>query len=68
MSESELTDKRSLFMHGGHTSHVSDFAWNPNDPWVMCSAAEDNLIQVYKIANAIVGTEDEDVTVEDVQS
>ncbi len=22
-----------LFIHGGHTAKVSDFSWNPNDPW-----------------------------------
>ena len=22
-----------LFVHGGHTAKVSDFSWNPNDPW-----------------------------------
>jgi histone-binding protein RBBP4 len=37
-----------LFMHGGHTNRVSDIAWNPNDPWVMTSAAEDNIIQVWQ--------------------
>ena len=23
-----------LFIHGGHTAKISDFSWNPNDPWV----------------------------------
>ncbi|RPB03434.1 WD40 repeat-like protein [Choiromyces venosus 120613-1] len=50
-----------LFMHGGHTNRVSDFAWNPNDPWVMVSAAEDNLIQCWKVSSAIVGKDTEDV-------
>ncbi|KAF8253155.1 WD40 repeat-like protein [Wilcoxina mikolae CBS 423.85] len=49
-----------LFMHGGHTNRVSDFAWNPNDPWVMVSAAEDNLIQCWKVSNTIVGKDMED--------
>ncbi|KAK4963905.1 Histone acetyltransferase type B subunit 2 [Elasticomyces elasticus] len=43
-----------LFMHGGHTNAVSDFSWNENDPWVMCSAAEDNLIQCWRAARTIV--------------
>ena len=42
-------------MHGGHTNRVSDFCWNMNDPWVMVSAAEDNLIQCWKVSTAIVG-------------
>ena len=43
-----------LFMHGGHTNRVSDFDWNLNDPWVMCSAAEDNLIQVWRASRHLV--------------
>ncbi len=35
-----------LFIHSGHTSKVSDFAWNPNDDWVAASVAEDNILQV----------------------
>lgn len=48
-------------MHGGHTNRISDFCWNPNDPWVMCTAAEDNLVQVWKPASAIVGKDIADV-------
>lgn len=54
-------------MHGGHTNRVSDFAWNPNDPWVMVSAAEDNLIQCWKVANAIVGKDSEDVPADELE-
>jgi histone-binding protein RBBP4 len=43
-----------LFMHGGHTNQVSDFSFNRNDPWVMCSAAEDNLIQVWRPSRHLV--------------
>ena len=43
-----------LFMHGGHTNRVSDFTWNQNDPWVMCSAAEDNLIQIWRASRGLV--------------
>lgn len=50
-----------MFMHGGHTNRVSDFAWNPNDPWVMVSAAEDNLIQCWKVSNTIVGKDFDDI-------
>lgn len=47
-----------LFMHGGHTNHLADFSWNINDPWVVCSAAEDNLLQIWKVADSIVHTDD----------
>ena len=43
-----------LFMHGGHTNRVSDFTWNLNDPWVMCSAADDNLIQIWRASRHLV--------------
>ena len=56
-----------LFMHGGHTNRISDFSWNKNDPWVLCSAAEDNLIQVWKVANAIVGKDAEDVPMDEIE-
>lgn len=35
-----------LFIHGGHTSKISDFTWNSNDDWVIASVAEDNILQV----------------------
>lgn len=57
-----------MFMHGGHTNKISDFSWNLNDPWVVCSAAEDNLIQVWKVANAIVGKSPETVPQEEVEA
>ncbi|KAL1959443.1 hypothetical protein VTO42DRAFT_2246 [Malbranchea cinnamomea] len=56
-----------LFIHGGHTNRVSDFSWNLNDPWVLCSAAEDNLLQVWKVAEAIVGKDMEDVPTEELE-
>lgn len=57
-----------LFMHGGHTNRVSDFAWNPNDPWVMVSAAEDNLIQCWKVSNAIVGKDQDDIPADELEA
>ncbi|KAI9822481.1 MAG: Histone acetyltransferase type B subunit 2 [Pycnora praestabilis] len=56
-----------LFMHGGHTNRIAEFSWNLNDPWTLCSAAEDNLIQVWKVANAIVGKDIEDIPVEELE-
>ncbi|MDP2436521.1 MAG: WD repeat RBAP46/RBAP48/MSI1 family protein [archaeon] len=42
-----------LFIHGGHTSKISDFSWNPNEPWVVASVAEDNILQVWQMAENI---------------
>ena len=64
---SGVANKYSLFLHGGHTNRISDFSWNLNDPWVLCSAAEDNLVQVWKVANAIVGKEADDVPVSEIE-
>ena len=55
-------------MHGGHTNHLADFTWNPNDPWLVCSAAEDNLLQIWKVADAIVHTHDPDLPIEELHS
>ncbi|XP_045063073.1 histone-binding protein RBBP4 isoform X1 [Coregonus clupeaformis] len=42
-----------LFIHGGHTAKISDFSWNPNEPWVICSVSEDNIMQVWQMAENI---------------
>jgi len=42
-----------LFIHGGHTSRVSDFSWNQNERLMLASCAEDNIIQVWQIAQEI---------------
>lgn len=46
-----------LFIHGGHTSKISDFSWNPNYPWAICSVAEDNKLQCWQIAENIYSDE-----------
>lgn len=55
-------------MHGGHTNHLADFTWNPNDPWLVCSAAEDNLLQIWKVADSIIQVNDPDLPIEELQS
>lgn len=48
-----------LFIHGGHTRKISDFSWNPNEPWVIASVAEDNIIQIWQMAENIYKEENE---------
>ncbi|KXH65481.1 WD domain-containing protein [Colletotrichum salicis] len=55
-----------LFMHGGHTNHLADFSWNPNEPWLVCSAAEDNLLQIWKVADSIVGRDEGDLPLDEI--
>ena len=38
-----------LFIHGGHTSKITDISWNPNEDLVMASVADDNILQVWQI-------------------
>ena len=42
-----------MFIHGGHTNKVSDFSWNVNEPWVIGSVAEDNILQIWCMAEHI---------------
>lgn len=42
------------FIHGGHTAKISDFSWNPNEPWVICSVSEDNIMQVWQMVSNLV--------------
>jgi histone-binding protein RBBP4 len=44
-----------MFVHGGHTSQPSDFSWNGNDDFVIASVAEDNILQVWQVADCIRG-------------
>lgn len=41
----------SQFVHGGHTGKLSDFGWNPADPWMLASTAEDNIVQAWQIVS-----------------
>ena len=57
-----------LFVHGGHTSRISDLSWNTNAPWVICSAAEDNIMQIWQMTSDIFADVDEEaVKDEDVE-
>jgi WD40 repeat protein len=49
-----------LFVHGGHTGKVYDLHWNPNEAWVLGSTSEDNVLQVWAMAESIYA-EDEKI-------
>jgi len=55
------------FIHGGHTAKISDFTWNPNDPWVICSVSEDNILQVWQMAENIYNDGDPDTPAEELE-
>ena len=50
-----------LFVHGGHTSKINALDWHPTLPWVIASAGEDNIIQIWKPAQESVHVPEEDV-------
>jgi histone-binding protein RBBP4 len=57
--EAEDGPPELLFIHGGHTNKISDFGWNANEPWVLASVAEDNILQVWQMAENIYTDEAE---------
>ena len=36
-----------------HTAKISDSSWNTNDDWVIASVAEDNILQIWQMAENI---------------
>ncbi|XP_020271293.1 WD-40 repeat-containing protein MSI1-like isoform X2 [Asparagus officinalis] len=48
-----------LFLHGGHTSRISDFSWNPCDDWVIAGVADDNILQIWQMTENIYNEPDE---------
>ncbi|KAG8180064.1 hypothetical protein JTE90_016191 [Oedothorax gibbosus] len=57
-----------LFIHGGHTAKISDFSWNPNEPWVICSVSEDNIMQVWQMAENIYNDEEPETLATDLET
>lgn len=57
-----------LFLHGGHTSKVNDFSWNPNYEWCLGGVSEDNIMQIWCPAEDVYadgGGDDDDDEDED---
>ena len=42
-----------LFVHGGHTGRVADFSWSRDDSWTIASVADDNVLQIWQMAESI---------------
>ncbi|KAF6024783.1 Caf1 [Bugula neritina] len=57
-----------LFIHGGHTAKISDFSWNPTESWVICSVSEDNIMQVWQMAENMYNDEDADVPASELEA
>ena len=37
---------------------MADFGWNANDAWVVASVAEDNILQIWQMAENIYAEDD----------
>lgn len=62
--KNEVDDPTLVFVHGGHTSRISEFSWVPGVSNTIISAGEDNLIQIWK-PHLEVDDEDEEDEEED---
>lgn len=49
-----------LFMHSGHTGRVNDFAFNQNNEWTFASVADDNILQVWNLAENVYVSDSDD--------
>ena len=45
------------FVHGGHCAKISDFSWSGNEDWMIASVAEDNVLQIWQMAEHIYDDE-----------
>ena len=61
---SSLFSSLFQFIHGGHTAKISDFFWNPNESWVICSLPEVNIMQVWQMAENVYNDEDPEGSVD----
>lgn len=49
--EAEEGPPEVVFVHGGHLAGITELNWNPLDeqfPWVVASASEDNVLQIWQ--------------------
>ncbi|KAK4048583.1 Histone acetyltransferase type B subunit 2 [Microbotryomycetes sp. JL221] len=54
-----------MFVHGGHTSRPTDLSWNPSEDWTLATAADDNVLQVWRPSANIYSSEgDADLVLE----
>ncbi len=49
-----------LFMHSGHTGRVNDFSFNQTNEWTFASVADDNILQVWKLAENVYVSDSDD--------
>lgn len=48
-----------MFIHGGHTDKLCDISWNPHEPFLMASVAENNVLHLWKMSDHVIRTTEE---------
>jgi histone-binding protein RBBP4 len=48
---SESVSPDVLFEICKHTGEISEFSWNPNEPFVLCSVTEDGIVHIWQMDN-----------------
>lgn len=48
-----------MFIHGGHTDKLCDISWNPHEPFLMASVAENNVLHLWKMGDHVIRTTEE---------
>ena len=56
------------FIHGSHNAKISDFSWNPTEPWVICSVSEDNIMQVWQMAENMYNDEEPETAASELEA
>lgn len=58
-----------IFMHGGHTSSISDFSWGPANgaQWLAGTVSEDNIVQIWQPALASLGIANVEIDENDLE-
>jgi histone-binding protein RBBP4 len=52
-SHDESSPSELLFIHGGHSEKISDLSWNTMQDWVIASVSDDNILQIWRMAQNI---------------
>ena len=60
--DDEEAPPKMIFIHGGHTSKILDFSWNPAEEWVISSVAKDNILQVWQMSEHIYNDDNDSPT------
>ncbi|CCK70366.1 Hat2p KNAG_0E00980 [Huiozyma naganishii CBS 8797] len=53
LEDAEDATSEVMMIHAGHRSPINDFAINPSIPWLVASAEEENIVQLWKCSHKL---------------